>query len=243
MTMSRALPPMPRNIAALPVAQSGYPIPWFVAEQPQPDGTVLRDFRVASNERRAESVVAGRCYVCGQPLGLHKAFVMGPMGTINAVTSEGPMHTDCAEWSLKACPFLVNPEMRRRVGNYGGQVEALPGSAMHNTGLSLLWLTKGFDIEGPADTFLIVPGKPLKLTPWVGGRKASEEELIASFADAVRRLMDDGAQPMELAPLLAARATALGFSGKRRGAFLEQVVEAAAATLETAGSEGGSGEE
>ena len=100
--------PMPPRIAKLPISPQGYPVPYFVPwkdNQPMP--------QAADPVKRMKCIRAGLCWVCGEPLGTYKAFVLGPMCIVNRVTSEPPCHRECAEYTVKACPFLTKPAMRR----------------------------------------------------------------------------------------------------------------------------------
>ena len=55
-----------------------------------------------------------RCWVCGDPLGVHLTFPIGPMCALNRTISEPPSHHECASWSARNCPFLSRPHMVRR---------------------------------------------------------------------------------------------------------------------------------
>jgi len=61
--------PMPDRIKRLPISATGFPVPWFVAWI---DG--LPDFRVIGPDKMVQAVNRKLCWVCGQPLGVHKAF-------------------------------------------------------------------------------------------------------------------------------------------------------------------------
>src|ERR1041385_2432550 len=96
------LPELPARLRKLPV-ERGYPVPWFVAFV---DGHY--DFRVIGPGKIARAVQENRCWICGDTLGSYLCFPIGPMCAINRVTSEPPSHRECAEWSARACPFLLN---------------------------------------------------------------------------------------------------------------------------------------
>ena len=64
-------------------------------------------FQNASGEFRQRAFKRGLCWVCGEPLGVHKVYAIGPMCVINRTTSEPASHRDCAEFAVKACPFLL----------------------------------------------------------------------------------------------------------------------------------------
>ena len=85
---------MPDRIRRLPVFR-GYPVPWFVAwlENGEPE------FRAMDRAKWSRAIKDGLCWVCGERLGAHRVFVIGPMCGVNKTTSEPPCHAECAEWS------------------------------------------------------------------------------------------------------------------------------------------------
>src|SRR4029077_20531487 len=134
------LPAIPPRIARLFRDSRGFPVPWFVqwcenAERSWP-GVGPPDFRVTDSRRFAAAIKQHLCWVCGESLGRHQVFVIGPMCVVNRVTSEPPNHRDCAEFAVKACPFLTQPRMRRNVKNLpdeselpaGFHIDRIPGA-------------------------------------------------------------------------------------------------------------------
>jgi hypothetical protein len=115
-----ALPELPTRIKRLPKDDRGYPIPKFVQWMrdgaPVPDRTspgAIPDFRYADPAFRARAFRRGLCWVCGDPTGVHRVYALGPMCVINRTTMEPACHRECAEFSVRACPFLLRPRMRR----------------------------------------------------------------------------------------------------------------------------------
>jgi hypothetical protein len=103
---------MPERIKRLPVAANGYPIPFFVAiVEGKPD------FRVACELKRVRCRRENLCWVCGEPLTWWVGFVGGPLSIKNRHFSDGPMHLECAEFSLRVCPHILNSEAKRRNNN------------------------------------------------------------------------------------------------------------------------------
>lgn len=134
---------MPARVAALPVNEAGYPIPWFVAEI---DG--VPDFRVISPGKIAKAHRDRRCFICGVRItGPTFAFVVGPMCAVNRVSVEPPSHRECAKYAAMACPFLVNPKKRRRKSGMEGTYD--PGGIMldRNPGVALVWITRSYAVE------------------------------------------------------------------------------------------------
>jgi hypothetical protein len=103
--------PIPQRILSLPV-QNGHPVPWFVAEV---GGKY--DFRIIDPTKFAPAIKHRRCWICGERLGSYLAFPIGPMCAINRTISEPPSHKACAEWAIKACPFLAQRQQERRYTN------------------------------------------------------------------------------------------------------------------------------
>lgn len=192
--------PMPRRIAMLKVSKRGYPIPWFV---PWIDGEPVTQAADPNKVRLA--VRFGLCWCCGHKLGKHLAFVIGPMCAINRITAEPPSHRDCAEYALKACPFLVNPRMRRNpVEPTGDEIKSAPAGVMieRNPGVSLLWITRSYRQLKVYSGTLYKVGEPLEVQWWREGRAATRAEVLASIDSGLPLLRaadmkEDGSVPPE----------------------------------------------
>lgn len=170
---------MDDRIAALPLDERGYPIPYFVAWL---DGKP--EFRMADPVKRSRCVRDGLCWVCGQRLGAYLAFTIGPMCCVNLTTAEPPAHLDCALWSVKGCPFLSRPKMVRRedeltqacAGNVAGEMIA------RNPGCIAVWVTKDYQLFGDGrGGCLIRIDKPVALSWWREGRPATRAEVMESI--------------------------------------------------------------
>ena len=146
---------VPDRLSRRPRDHRGFVIPYFVAwlsEQGQraeePAGTP--DFRVIDSVRLRRCVNEKRCWLCGEPMGVHMGFVLGPMCTINQIISEPPSHRDCAEYALKVCPFLTRPRMRRNAKDLPENHEEAAGlPAERNPGICALWLTRSYQVFRP----------------------------------------------------------------------------------------------
>lgn len=138
--------PIPERILALPVGR-GYPVPWFAAAV---DGGY--DFRVLRPGAVDRAVTYELCWVCGQPLGPWVTFVVGPMCAVNRTSAEPPAHRECAEWSARACPFLVRPHARRREHDLPADAQEPAGIMLRrNPGVALCWHTTRLDFAGGGD--------------------------------------------------------------------------------------------
>src|SRR4051794_7295681 len=93
-----------------------------------------------------------RCWVCGEPLGAFKTFVIGPMCAINRTSAEPPSHRECAEFSARTCPFLTKPRMRRNEKALPEERTCLGFMIERNPGVTLLWITKKYTpFKAPGD--------------------------------------------------------------------------------------------
>lgn len=179
--------PWPSRISALPVDERGYPIPYFVARV---DG--VPDFRIADAKKFMRCLTDNRCWICGDRLGVYKAFILGPAGLLNRTTAEPPSHCDCAKFALQACPFLVEPKRRR---NDNGKPDGVtnPGGEMltHNPGVSLLWVTKKFDVHRVENGYIIEVGKPEEVGWYREGRIATRAEVEAAMEISIPLLEEE----------------------------------------------------
>lgn len=187
---------IPTRLKRRPV-ERGYPVPWFVAFV---DGHY--DFRIIGAGKIMEAVREERCWICGDQLGVNLCFPIGPMCAINRVSSEPPSHFECAEWSARVCPFLINKEPERRTSNLPeGVVEAAGCPINRQPGVILLWVTLSYQImrgsAGPGrgnSGSLFRVGDPIK-TIWMReGRVATRYECLNSIESGYPLLMDAAKQ-------------------------------------------------
>lgn len=185
------LPPLTERIARLPVDKRGYPVPFFVAWPDGPHGEP--EFRMADAQKMKLCIVAHLCWVCGERIRGPRAYVIGPMCSVTRTTSEPPSHIECAEWSVKGCPFLTKPQMERRKDDYilarrnngaGIMIE-------RNPGVSAVWVTNGhklFDDQRGRKLFRV--NDPQAVSWWCEGRPATRSEVIASIESGMHFLLD-----------------------------------------------------
>lgn len=173
---------MPMRFLKLPVDERGYPVPKFVQwVNGKPD------FRCVDSRWLRRAVEFKLCWLCGEKLGCHFAFVIGPMCAINRINSEPPSHLECAKFAVRACPFLAYPQRKRDTANYPQGSVPAPGIPIErNPGTILIWITKTYQLfktqRGTAPGgILFLLGEPIRWSWWHRGRPATREEILSSI--------------------------------------------------------------
>lgn len=168
-------PVPPPRIARLPRNHAGYPVPWFVATV---EG--VPDFRVVRPGGIEDALRFGLCWLCGQRLGANAAFILGPMCTITRVSPEPPSHRDCALYAARACPFLTNPNMRRRTTGLPEDIVNPDGEMItRNPGVVAVWVSRKW---APIPGYrLFNVGDPMSVTWLAEGRNATRREVLAAI--------------------------------------------------------------
>lgn len=183
------LPERPDRIASLHVDKRGFPVPAFVQWI---DGEP--DHRVIDRLYMPRAIKFNLCWTCGQPMGVFRTFVLGPMCCVNRVSAEPPSHFDCAQYSVKGCPFLSKPHMHRRDAG-------LPDSAsvgemnMRNPGVMCLWTTRTFKpvrmtASDGMPGLLFDVGEPTSMSWWREGREATRAEVMDGISSGLPILQD-----------------------------------------------------
>jgi hypothetical protein len=179
-TLRPNLPRLPRSMQHLPIDDRGYPVPFFVEWiNGKPE------FRIASRGAMHRCVLLKLCWICGKPLGTFGlqavAFVIGPMCSINRISSEPPQHPECAEFAVRACPFMLNPNMRRRENDL--PTKADPPGIMNerNPGVMLIWITRNWKVLREPEGYLFEVGRSIRTVWYAQGRLASRAEVLASI--------------------------------------------------------------
>jgi hypothetical protein len=197
--------PMPARIAKLPRDHRGYPVPFFVEWR---DGAPL--FPIFSPIKWKRCIGHNLCWVCGEPLGRNLVFAIGPMCTINRISSEPPAHRDCTLYSMQVCPFLSNPRMGRVPTERFGDVIP-PGGIMEprNPGTMAAWSTRSYRIVRTPTGPVLGIGNPLAVEWWTRGRAATAQEAAEAFTIGATKLLtvaqgEGEAAVVELARLIIA---------------------------------------
>jgi len=202
------LPPMPDTVKLLPTAR-GYPVPWFVAwMKGKPE------FRVADARKMVTAVNERRCWVCGQHMTGLMAFIVGPMCTVTRTTAEPPCHPDCAEYSVKACPFLAKPQMVRRENDLPEGIGCAGEMIERNPGCVAIWTVAGYKIfpDPGSGGALFHIGDPLgPVSWWAEGRAATRQEVNRAVDSGIPLLYQMDPTPEAAVALRRMLAAALKF--------------------------------
>lgn len=179
--------PMPARIAALPVTPNGYPTLFFAEYI-----NGLPDLRIMSPLKLIAAIKHKLCWLCGQPLGRHFAFVLGPMCCVTRTTSEPPSHLECAEYAAKACPFLTRPRAQRREVGLPDKPVSAGLMLKRNPGVTAVWVTRSFKPWRPPDGqgVLMTVGDPETVSWWAEGRQATYLEVTESIESGAPALID-----------------------------------------------------
>lgn len=107
-----------------------------------------------------------RCSICGEPLGQYKAFVVSPLVAIDRVCGVAPSHQDCAK-------FAASNNTR-------------PLSA----DVVMVWVTRSYEIVSDNMRVQIRLGDAEQVFWFLDGRRASRDDVRASFEAALPALYD-----------------------------------------------------
>ena len=176
------LPHLPERMKSLPIDSRGFPVPWFVEWI---DGEPK--FQIADSRKMVRAVKQKLCWLCGKQMGVYSAFVIGPMCGINRVSSEPPSHRECAEFAVRACPFLTRPAAKRSDRGLQGIETKRPAGEMieRNPGVTLLWITKEWKPFRVPNGALFNVGEPHKCYFFREGRKATVDEIQESVVSGL----------------------------------------------------------
>jgi hypothetical protein len=180
------LPPLPERMLHLPVDDRGYPIPEFVSNI---DGK--RDFRVVSLEHLANCVRQDVCWICGQALEDLKAFVIGPLPAIQAISNEPPCHIECAEFAVSACPFLLLPKAQHRP-NDDPRVRKMVGATKGNPGVCCMYVVRGYACYESPKGVVFRTGRAVRVAWYTQGRLAGRGEVQAAIDASLKTLRSTG---------------------------------------------------
>lgn len=188
------LPTPPKRVARLPKDSRGYPVPWFLAwmamgEECDPAVPGAEpDFRVIKRGAREDAWQHRKCWICGEPMGVHRVYVIGPMCCVNRTTMEPPCHRECAEYAAKACPFLARPRMRRLPTDDIPDRHVAGEMIARNPGVCCLYEARSANPIRVPNGWLIRLGDPERLDFWARGRQATRAEILDSITSGLPNL-------------------------------------------------------
>jgi hypothetical protein len=197
---------LPPRMRGLPVDERGYPVPYFVSWV---DGKP--EFRAADPMKLRNCIRDRLCWVCGDFLGVHATFVIGPMCGVNRISAEPPSHIECARWSARNCPFLSNAGRKRRedeVFNEEAYKEVAGVMITRNPGVTLLWTTRKYNPISPdGKGVLFNIGEPEAVEFYASGRIATRAEIDESIRTGLPTLaaMARNGDDLELLDAMVAR--------------------------------------
>jgi hypothetical protein len=197
--------PEPGRIARLPHDKHGRPVPWFAAWV---DGAP--DFRVIKPGAVPAALSLHLCWVCGVKFQRQerRAFVIGPMCTVNRTSAEPPSHAECGSWSACNCPFLARPGMHRRDRHLpAGTTEPAGMMLARNPGVAAVWVTRynawstwqARPGPGAQAGLLFDIGPPDWVEWYAEGRPATRAEIVASLRSGLPALREVAEQDGEAA--------------------------------------------
>jgi hypothetical protein len=170
--------PLPPRLARRPVSERGFPVPWFVSYI-----NGKWDFVNLDPRKIGEAYRRNICWLCGEPLGKYLCFAIGPMCSINRVSSEPAAHRECAEYAVRACPFLARPAAKRNEKAHLGKSEDSPGIALdHNPGAVVIWVTRSYRPIQVDRGNLFQLGEPVETLWFAEGREATRAEIETAIA-------------------------------------------------------------
>ena len=201
------LPTPPKRIARLPKDVRGFPVPWFVSwvsngeECPPAMPGAEPDFRVIHRDARERAWKKSLCWICGEPMGVHKVYVIGPMCVVNRTTMEPANHRECAEYAARACPFLVRPRMRRLPRDDLAEIHVAGDMIERNPGAVCLYETPLAHPFNAGNGWLIRLEAPTRVDWWAQGRQATRGEIEESILSGLPLLRAHEEGPEAVAEL------------------------------------------
>jgi hypothetical protein len=117
---------IPDRMKHLKLDARGYPIPCMVLI----DKTGLPHFAVNEETERVKVIRNDLCSVCGTKLFRGRWFVGGALSAFHehGAFFDPPMHSECAKFSLKVCPYLAAPRYDAEIGIAKAKAKADAGA-------------------------------------------------------------------------------------------------------------------
>lgn len=144
---------VPGHMAMLKRDAEGHLIPYYIAVV-----DCVPDYTKADKRKLDGCVARGACWLCGEKLGRHKAFLLSPIATVNRTAVQPPCHRDCAEYAAQAMPRVLRE------------------------GVTAVWVVANFRSYTSRDQLLFSVGHPESASWWKGGRPCSREDILNELA-------------------------------------------------------------
>ena len=158
----------PDAIADLPKDQRGYPIPFFVY---RPEDGAEPDLRIADVRTQRLCHLKRLCWVCGRKLGETLAFIGGPKSVQQHVFVDYAMHLECAEFSMRTCPFLLGQSKRYAKAQRPSQAHAPAGMILERPEIMAIYLTRKYRTVEVGQDVLFRPGKAVAVKWFRDGQR------------------------------------------------------------------------
>jgi hypothetical protein len=175
----------PKSMLSRPIDHRGFPVPWFVTKKTD-DGKW--DFVNIEHKRMVEALKKQVCWVSGQPLGVNKAFCVGPMCVINRTAGDPPVKLEIALWSVQVCPFMSRP-LARRTGKHEKETTDNAGidgvAILRNPGVTAIYVSRDSKYECGRGFNM---GAPVSVSWWCQGREATRQEAQSSIDSGIHHL-------------------------------------------------------
>lgn len=163
--------PVPDRMAGLPRhPASGFVVPFFAAVI----GGVP-DLKILDERKQLLCLRDKLCAICGQRLGYWVSFITGPEGVKNRTVHDTGMHRECAEYSLRVCPYLARPGARRAARHAAG-TEPVVGATDENPGRVARYETRAWRPYSPDGRSVLLRLAPATAIEWWRDGERSEGE-------------------------------------------------------------------
>lgn len=150
------------------------PIPYFAFIKD--DG--VPDLRVLHPEHYRTALEQQLCGICGERLGRWLHFIGGLSIIERPVFSDLPMHRDCAEFALTACPFLTGALTDYSNRAYPEQtVMAKTRPTEIHPRINVLYQTGKFTITATQGMQVLIADKPSSLRYFQAGQEIKRTEV------------------------------------------------------------------
>ncbi|WP_124296438.1 hypothetical protein [Acetobacter pasteurianus] len=92
---------IPERMRHLPIMENGMPLPTFASE-----AKTILPLNQHTASARLSAMANRRCYICGDKLPDLVSFIGGPDEAMSKLYLSPPVHPECADFILQACPEI-----------------------------------------------------------------------------------------------------------------------------------------